>query len=292
MVAPACTRKNGSLTRMPTGRNAVTADRTAATRAHLEFAHSLADISGSTILPYFRRPLAVSNKAGPAAFDPVTAADRAAERAIRKAVLARFPDHGVVGEEYGTIVGAGRHRWVIDPIDGTRAFITGSPLWGTLIGLMDGPRPILGLMDQPFTGERFWSDGRRAHWRGPNTKARSIKTRPCARLADAVLASTHPDMFAPSEEAARFNAVKSRVRMTRYGGDCYGYCLLAAGFVDVIVEAGLKPYDIVALVPIIQAAGGVVTTWDGGPPTGGGRIIAAGDSRVHQEALAILRGGR
>ena len=270
----------------------MTADRTSAARAHLEFAHSLADISGSTILPYFRRPLAVSNKAGPTAFDPVTAADRAAERAIRKAVLARFPDHGIVGEEYGAVAGAGRYRWVIDPIDGTRAFITGSPLWGTLIGLMDGPRPILGLMDQPFTGERFWSDGRRTHWRGPNTKARSIKTRPCARLADAVLTSTHPDMFGPSEEAARFNAVKSRVRMTRFGGDCYGYCLLAAGFVDVIVEAGLKPYDIVALVPIIQAAGGVVTTWEGTPPTDGGRIIAAGDSRVHQEALAILRGGR
>lgn len=276
---------------MPIGRNAVT-DRTAATRAHVEFAHELADISGSTILPYFRRPLAVSNKAGPSAFDPVTAADRAAERAIRKAVLARFPDHGIVGEEYGTVAGAGRYRWVIDPIDGTRAFITGSPVWGTLIGLMDGPRPILGLMDQPFTGERFWSDGRRAHSRGPNAKARTIKTRPCARLADAVLTSTHPDMFAPSEEAPRFSAVRSRVRMTRFGGDCYGYCLLAAGFVDVIVEAGLKPYDIVALVPIIEAAGGVVTTWEGGPPTDGGRIVAAGDSRVHQEAMAILRDGR
>jgi histidinol phosphatase-like enzyme (inositol monophosphatase family) len=252
----------------------------------------LADLSAAAILPNFRKQLAVSNKAGPGAFDPVTAADRAAEKAIRKAILARFPDHGIVGEEYGTVAGAGRYRWVIDPIDGTRTFITGSPLWGTLIGLMDGPTPVLGLMNQPFTAERFWSDGRRAHWRGPAGKARSIKTRSCARLADAVLTSTHPDLFASPEEASRFGAVRSRVRMTRFGGDCYGYCLLAAGFVDLIVEAGLKAYDIVALVPIIEAAGGIVTTWDGGPATDGGRIVAAGDRRVHQEALAILRGGR
>ena len=215
-----------------------------------------------------------------------------AERAIRKAVLARFPDHGIVGEEFGAVAGAGRFRWVIDPIDGTRAFITGSPLWGTLIGLMDGQRPVLGLMNQPFTGERFWSDGRRAQGRGPGGRTRSLKTRPCARLADATLTTTHPDLFASGHEAGRFDAVRSRVRMTRYGGDCYGYCLLAAGFVDLIVEAGLKPYDIVALVPIIEAAGGLVTTWDGGPATDGGRIVAAGDSRVHQEALAILRGRR
>jgi myo-inositol-1(or 4)-monophosphatase len=270
----------------------VTTDRDTATRAHLEFAHVLADISADTILPYFRKPLTISNKAGPSAFDPVTAADRAAERAIRKAIVARFPDHGIVGEEFGTIVGKGRYRWLIDPIDGTRAFIMGSPLWGTLIGLMDGPRPILGLMNQPFTGERFWSDGHRAHWRGPGGKARRIKTRACARLGDAVLTTTHPDLFATVADAARFGDVRSRVRMTRYGGDCYGYCLLAAGFVDLIVEAGLKPYDVVALVPIIEAAGGVLTTWDGGPASEGGHIIAAGDKRVHQEAMAILRGGR
>jgi myo-inositol-1(or 4)-monophosphatase len=270
----------------------VTTDRNRATRAHLEFAHVLADISAGGILPYFRKPLTISNKAGPSAFDPVTAADRAAERAIRKAIVARFPDHGIVGEEFGTIVGKSRYRWLIDPIDGTRAFIMGSPLWGTLIGLMDGPRPILGLMNQPFTGERFWSDGHRAHWRGPGGKARRIKTRACARLGDAVLTTTHPDLFATVADAARFGDVRSRVRMTRYGGDCYGYCLLAAGFVDLIVEAGLKPYDVVALVPIIEAAGGVLTTWDGGPASEGGHIIAAGDKRVHQEAMAILRGGR
>src|SRR5439155_23588438 len=142
------------------------------------------------------------------------------------------------------------------------------------------------------TGERFWSDGLSAHWRGPGSRARRIKIRPCAGLSDAVLTTTHPDLFATGDDAARFGEVRTRVRMTRYGGDCYGYCLLAAGFVDLIVEAALKPYDVVALVPIIEAAGGLVTTWDGAPATDGGRIIAAGDTRVHREAMAILRGGR
>jgi myo-inositol-1(or 4)-monophosphatase len=250
----------------------------------------LVDISGKAVLPYFRKPITVTNKAGISSFDPVTAADRAAERAIRKAIRARFPEHGIVGEEFAEVAGSGRYRWLIDPIDGTRAFIMGSPLWGTLLGLMDGPKPILGIMDQPFTGERFWSDRGGARWRGPRGKARRIGTRACARLADAILTSTHPELFVADEEAARFDAVRSRVRMTRYGGDCYGYCLLAAGFVDVVIEAGLKPYDIVPLVPIIEASGGLVTTWDGGPATDGGRILAAGDRRVHQEALAILHG--
>ncbi len=219
----------------------------------------------------------------------MTPADRAAERAIRKAIKARFPQHGIIGEEYADVAGEGRYRWLIDPIDGTRAFIMGSPLWGTLIGLLDGPTPVLGLMNQPFTGERFWSEGRTSRLRGPDGKVRRLKTRACARLADATLTSTHPDLFSAAE-AARFRAVKGRARMTRFGGDCYGYCLLAAGFVDLILEAGLKPYDIVPLIPIIEGAGGIVTTWDGGPAAQGGRIIAAGDARVHAEALALLGG--
>jgi myo-inositol-1(or 4)-monophosphatase len=261
-------------------------------KALLDFAHVLADISGKAILPYFRKPLTVKNKAASSGFDPVTAADRAAERAIRKAVLSHFPDHGIVGEEYGTTPGEGRYRWLIDPIDGTRTFIVGSPLWGTLIGLMDGARPALGLMNQPFTAERVWGDGRQARWRGPASKIRRIQTRACPRLADAILTTTHPDLFGSAAEAARFGEVRSRVRMTRYGGDCYGYCLLAAGSVDLIVEAGLKPYDVAPLIPIIEGAGGIVTTWEGGSAVDGGRIIAAGDRRVHAEALAILRGAR
>ena len=272
------------------GQIAVTSARNAAAGTHLDFAHVLADISGAAILPYFRKPLVVKNKAGLSGFDPVTDADRAAERAIREALLQRFPDHGIVGEEFGAIAAKGRYRWLIDPIDGTRAFITGSPLWGTLIGLMDGARPALGVMNQPFTGERFWSNGRQAHWRAPTGKVHRIRTRACAQLGDAILTTTHPDMFASTADAERFDAMRSRVRMTRYGGDCYGYCLLAAGFIDIIVEAGLKAYDIVPLVPIIEGAGGVITTWDGEPAFEGGRIVAAGDKRVHTQAMAILRG--
>jgi myo-inositol-1(or 4)-monophosphatase len=256
----------------------------------LEFAHLLGDISGAAILPYFRKRLAVSNKAGRAGYDPVTAADRAAERAMRKAVRQRFPDHGFIGEEYGTAAGQGRYQWLVDPIDGTRAFITGSPLWGTLIGLLDHGAPVLGLMNQPFTGERFWSEGRGARRRDPGGTVHRIKTRPCGSLAQAVLTTTAPEMFAAPAEAARFEALKSRARMTRYGGDCYGYCLLAAGFVDLIVESGLKAYDITPLIPIIEGAGGMVTTWEGARADAGGRIVAAGDGRVHAAALAILRG--
>jgi myo-inositol-1(or 4)-monophosphatase len=257
---------------------------------HLDFAHLLADISGAAILPYFRRRLTVRNKAGASGYDPVTTADRAAERVIRKAITEKFPDHGLVGEEFGAIAGKGRYQWLIDPIDGTRAFITGSPLWGTLIGLLEEGKPALGLVNQPFTGERFWSDGGKARARGPDGAVRGIRTRACARLADGILTTTHPDMFASREDARRFAALKDRARMTRFGGDCYGYCLLAAGFIDLIVESGLKPYDVAPLIPVIEGAGGVITTWEGEPAAGGGRIVAAGDARVHREALAILRG--
>jgi histidinol phosphatase-like enzyme (inositol monophosphatase family) len=254
----------------------------------LSFAHELADLSGAAILPYFRRSLRVTNKQAGAGFDPVTAADRAAERAIRAAIAKRFPDHGILGEEFAAVDGSGRHRWVVDPIDGTRAFIMGSPLWGTLIGLLDGGKPLLGVMDQPFTRERFWGHGRIARMQGPEGKPRRLRTRGCSRLAEAVLTSTDPELFASREERAGFARVKARARMTRYGGDCYSYCLLAAGLVDVVIEAGLKPHDIVALVPIIEGAGGRVTTWDGKSALEGGRIVAAGDPRVHQEALELL----
>jgi histidinol phosphatase-like enzyme (inositol monophosphatase family) len=253
------------------------------------FAHELADVSAGAILPHFRTQLVVSNKARGCAFDPVTAADQAAERAIRSRVAARFPEHGIIGEEFGEVGSERRYRWVIDPIDGTRAFITGSPLWGTLIGLMDEGRPLLGLMNQPFTAERFWSEGGRLRWRGPHSWEKTLRTRACGRLADAVLTTTHPDLFA-GDQATAFGAIRSRVHTTRYGGDCYGYCLLAAGFIDIIVECGLKPYDVVALIPIIESAGGLITTWDGQPAAAGGCIVAAGDQRVHREAIAVLRG--
>lgn len=254
----------------------------------LDFAHELADTSGAILRPYFRKRLSVENKAGKGAYDPVTAADRAAERALARALAKRWPEHGLVGEEFGSHNEDAALRWIIDPIDGTRAFIMGSPLWGTLIGLMDGDEALLGMMDQPFTRERYWAGNKASYFRDGDGKARRISTRSCTGLGDAVLSTTHPDLFDGGKETSAFNRLKSKARMTRYGGDCYGYCLLAAGFVDIVVESGLKPYDVVALIPIIERAGGRITTWKGEPATNGGRIIAAGDPRVHEEALAIL----
>ena len=265
--------------------------RRSPTAGYADFAHALADRAGAAVLPHFRRRLAVANKAGPGGeYDPVTVADRAAERAMRAAIAKAFPDHGIVGEEFAPRAGAGAHQWVLDPIDGTRAFIMGSPLWGTLIGLVEDGVPILGLMDQPFTRERFWAAGGRAHLRGPDGRTRRLRTRACAGLAEAVLTSTHPDLFQSQPEAAAFARVKRRARLTRFGGDCYGYCLLAAGFVDAVVEAGLKPHDVIPLIPIVEGAGGQIATWDGKPALDGGRILATGDRRVHAEALALLAG--
>jgi histidinol-phosphatase len=259
-------------------------------KALLSFAHELADLSGAAIRPHFRKSISVTNKASPGDFDPVTAADKAAERVIREAIDTHWPEHGVIGEEYAHTREGARHRWVIDPIDGTRAFIMGSPLWGTLIGLLDEDEPVLGLMDQPFTGERFWTGPRQSYRRDADGKARRLKARDGVALSESILTTTHPDLLARGKEQKAFARLKSQVRMTRYGGDCYSYCLLAAGFVDLVVETGLKPHDIVALIPIIERAGGLVTTWTGEPATGGGRIIAAGNADLHAEAMAVLEG--
>ncbi len=256
----------------------------------LEFAHRLADASGAAILPYFRKAIRIDNKAGDGDFDPVTAADRAAEHVIERLLAEHLPDHGVVGEEYVSRNTTARYRWIIDPIDGTRAFIMGLPLWGTLIGVLDREEPILGLMDQPFTKERFWSGEGATYMRVGEEAERRVETRACRRLADAVLSTTQPDLFANGFETEAFGRVKARVRMTRYGGDCYTYCLLAAGFVDLVIEAGLQPHDVAALIPIIQGAGGRITTWDGTLATSGGRIVAAGDPALHDAALAMLAG--
>ncbi|MCC7251994.1 histidinol-phosphatase [Hyphomicrobium sp.] len=254
----------------------------------LALGHDLADRSGAVIRPHFRRPIAVANKAGKAAFDPVTKADQAAERAIARMIRTRAPEHGVVGEEYGREREDAPFQWVVDPIDGTRSFITGTPMWGTLIGLLYDGAPVLGLMDQPFTGERFWSAEKAAYAREAGRAARRIRTRSCERVADALIMTTSPDLFESGAETDGFARVKREARMTRYGGDCYAYCLLASGFVDLVIEAGLKSYDIVALIPIVERAGGRVTTWDGGPPTAGGRIIASGDPALHERALKLL----
>lgn len=254
----------------------------------VETAHGLADVAGKAILKYFRRPISIDNKANGGEFDPVTEADRAGERAIRKRLAALHPDHGIVGEELGVKEGQSPYTWVIDPVDGTRAFITGMPLWGTLIGVTYDGRAEIGLMDQPYTRERVWSTATATQWRGTDGRVRRARTAPCTGLEHARLTTTSPDLFAKGYESAAFARLRAEARLTRFGGDCYGYCLLAAGHIDIIVEAGLKPYDIVALIPIIERAGGVVTTWDGGRAESGGRILACGDPRLHEAALKRL----
>jgi myo-inositol-1(or 4)-monophosphatase len=255
----------------------------------LSFAHELADRSGDAIRPHFRKAITVDDKGGPQGFDPVTIADKAAETVIRRMIEKRFPDHGMVGEELGTRQGTSGLDWIVDPIDGTRAFIMGLPVWGTLIGLLESGTPRLGMMDQPFTRERVWSTESASYWRTSEGRPRRLVTRPCAGIGQAVLATTHPDLLGDGA-LEPFMRVKAKARMTRYGGDCYSYCLLAAGFIDCVIEAGLKPFDIVALIPIVEKAGGVITTWDGGPATDGGRIVASGDPHLHDEVLRMLAG--
>lgn len=253
----------------------------------LQLAHELADASGRAILPHFRKPLAVDNKAGGGEFDPVTVADRSAERVIARMIRQHFPEHGIIGEEFGDREGTSPLKWIVDPIDGTRSFIMGMPIWGTLIGLVDGDAPVLGMMDQPFTRERVWSSEQATFWRSGGARPRRLATRGCTRIADAVLTTTHPDLLGAGELEA-FMRVKARARMTRYGGDCYAYCLLAAGHVDLVIEAGLKPYDVAALIPIVERAGGVITTWTGAPAGNGGCIVAAGHAKLHAEAMRLL----
>jgi len=251
------------------------------------FIDKLASVAGEAILPFFRTALSVENKSRGGTFDPVTAADRAAESAMRVVIRRTFPNHGIIGEEFGAERPDAEYVWVLDPIDGTKSFISGMPAWGTLIALTHSGVPVLGMMHQPFMGERFSGDGASAHYRGPAGE-RALMVRPCANLSDAVLYTTSPRLMNPGDRKA-FAQVEEMVRLSRYGGDCYAYCLLAAGHIDIIIETELKPHDVIPLVPIITGAGGIVTTWEGGPASAGGRIIAAGDKRVHAAAMAALK---
>ena len=253
------------------------------------FVHELANVSGQAILPFFRTALGVEDKGGHRGFDPVTAADRAAEQAMRTLIRQNFPDHGVVGEEYGDDRPGAEYVWTLDPIDGTKSFISGMPAWGTLIGLSRDGVPVYGMMHPPFIGERFYGDGDGARYRGPAGE-RSLNVRACEALGDALMVTTSP-LLMNDADRARFTAVEGQVRMSRYGGDCYGYCMVAAGYVDLVIETNLQSYDIVALIPVVEGAGGIVTNWDGGPAHAGGRVIAAGDRRVHEAALAVLNAG-
>jgi myo-inositol-1(or 4)-monophosphatase len=255
--------------------------------AFSSFAHELADASGAAILPHFRANGEVANKEA-AGFDPVTEADRGAETAMRRLIEASYPEHGIAGEEFADRPASGPFTWALDPIDGTKSFIIGMPTWGTLIGLLQDGRPLLGMMNQPYVGERFWGGPDGAWFRGRGGE-RAMRTRPCASLGDAILAATTPDMF-KGEDVARFQSLSKACRMTRFGGDCYAYCLLAMGLIDIVAEASLKPFDIAPLIPIIEAAGGRVSTWDGGDASRGGRVVAVGDPSLHEAALRALGG--
>jgi inositol-phosphate phosphatase / L-galactose 1-phosphate phosphatase / histidinol-phosphatase len=252
--------------------------------AFLTLALELADAAGEAIRPYFRQPLTVDDKADRT---PVTVADRAAEEAMRLLIGRQFPSHGIIGEEFGGLDEDAEFVWTLDPIDGTKSFISGVPLFGTLIALTRGKRPILGIIDQPISRERWVG----ATGRPTTLNGAPVQCRSCPALAGATLFATTPDMFRTSDAAA-FGRVSSAVKLTRFGADCYAYGLLAAGFIDLVLEASLKPYDFCAMVPIVEGAGGVATDWRGAELdlVSDGHILVAGDRRSHKAALALIGG--
>lgn len=251
-----------------------------------ETADKLADAARAAILPYFRAPDMVADNKLADGFDPVTVADRAAERAMRDLLAVMRPDDAIWGEEFGKQAGRSGLTWVLDPIDGTRGFIAGTPTWGVLIAVSDANGPIFGLIDQPFIGERFVGCAGHAQVTGPQG-SQSLRVRAPRDLSEAIVLSTFPEVGS-AEEALAFHAVAAQARLVRYGMDCYGYALLAAGQVDLVIEAGLQAYDIQAPIAVIEAAGGIVTDWSGGPAHEGGRVIAAANAEVHRQALEIL----
>ena len=251
------------------------------------FFDRLADAAKAETLPRFRSGLTVTDKGGQH-YDPVTEGDQAAEAAICRIIEETYPDHGILGEEHGSKGLDREFVWVIDPIDGTWAFISGVPVWGTLIGLYQNGRAIMGLIDQPFTGERYLADGTQSLYRGPGGD-RVLKTSGCTRLEDAILFTTSPHLFEGADEG-RYRAVEKAARLFRYGTDCYAYALLAAGHIDLVVECALKPYDVGGLIPVIEQAGGLITTWDGGRPEMGGYIIAAATPELHAQVSEMLVG--
>ncbi|HEX7373916.1 MAG TPA: inositol monophosphatase family protein [Steroidobacteraceae bacterium] len=259
----------------------------ASPRRYLESALAAALEAGPIALEYFRRPMRVDDKLPGVFFDPVTEADRRIETRIRARLGAQFPSHRIVGEEHGD-TGDGSTYWVIDPIDGTRSFISGMPTWGILLGLVEDGAAIVGLMHQPFTDETFLADpvdGARYRRNGSEVR---LRTRADATLADAILYSTHPAMLEHAGMLRQYQALAARCRLQRWGGDCYAFALLAQGCIDVMVDSMLMPYDIVPLIPIIEGAGGVVTDLDGKSPLQGGTVIAAANARLHAQTLEIM----
>lgn len=249
-------------------------------------ADAMADAARAAILPHFRSSgLSADNKLTDG-FDPVTVADRAAEQAMRAVLAERRPQDGIFGEEFGKSDGTSGLTWVLDPIDGTRAFISGTPTWGVLIALSNDTGPIYGVVDQPYIGERFKGGFGVSEALGPHGTS-PMKTRATTDLSDAVIFTTFPEVGSP-EERAGFERVAAECKLARYGMDCYAYALLAAGQIDLVVEAGLNAYDIQAPIAVIEAAGGIVTNWDGGAAHNGGTALAAANETLHKQALALL----
>lgn len=247
----------------------------------------LADAARVESLRYFRNAdLGLENKLSEG-FDPVTVADRAAENVMRDILARERPDDGVFGEEFGQTSGISGLTWVLDPIDGTRAYMSGTPTWGTLIAVSDGSGPICGIIDQPYIGERFLGGFGEARFEGPRGSG-PLTARHGTSLDEATLFTTFPEVGTPDEGAA-FRRVAENVRLVRYGMDCYAYALLAAGQIDLVIEAGLNAYDIQGPIAVIEAAGGIVTNWQGGPAHNGGQAIAAANPVVHREALKLLQ---
>lgn len=257
------------------------------------FVERLADVAGETILPFFRTQIGAEDKSRGGMFDPVTEADRAAESAMRRLIGEYFPGHGIIGEEFGAHQDQAEYVWVLDPIDGTKSFISGMPMWGTLIGLLRNGEPTYGMMVQPFTQERFVGDCEAARWRGPGHDhafgERKLRVRACSDLSRATLMTTSPLLY-PSPKLEIFRRLEQKARLSLYGCDCYAFAMLAAGNVDCVIECGVQTYDIAPLIPIVQGAGGIVTSWDGGSAVRGGDVIASGDPRVHEAALKLLNG--
>ncbi len=252
-----------------------------------EFARHAASAAAAAIMPHFRKSMTIEDKGSAFGFDPVTIADRKAEIAIRALIEARYPDHGIEGEEFGEIRPEANLRWVIDPIDGTKSFMAGLPGWGILIALLENDVPRLGIMHQPFIGESFEGNNENATYAG-RLGNYPLNVSGCKSLSEAILATTSLQLLGSDENISRFRAVETKVKLSRYGGDCYSYCMLAAGHIDLVIEAGLNRYDIAALLPVIQGAGGVVTDWAGGNALNNGTIIAAATGQLHEQALALI----
>ena len=252
----------------------------------LDVADALADAARVATLLHFRADgLSADNKEADR-FDPVTVADRLSETRMREILAARRPADGILGEEFGTTAGTSGLTWVLDPIDGTRSFLSGTPTWGVLIAVSNEAGPIYGIIDQPYIGERFSGGLGVSEVNGPMGR-RVLKTRAARPLSEAILFTTFPEV-GTKEDGAAFNRVKAQARLTRYGCDCYAYALIAAGQIDLVVEAGLLAYDVQGPMAVIEAAGGIVTDWQGNPCHNGGRVLAAANRQVHAEAMALL----